>query len=217
MKQKLEQNLEQNLQQGNVYSKAKMKFSTKTIAKVGVLGAISAIIYMFDFALPFAPSFYKLDFSEIPVLLGAFSLGPVAGVAIEFVKVLLKLIIKGTTTAGVGDLGNFLIGCALVLPAAVIYKKNKSFKSAIVGLIVGTIILAVVGSLMNYFVLIPFYVSTGFPLDKILAMGNAVNNNIVSLWTLVLYAVVPFNIVKGIIISIITMLVYKRLSPLLHR
>lgn len=209
--------MKENLQQESFNKKAKMKFSTKTIAKVGVLGAIAAIIHMFDFALPFAPSFYKLDFSEIPVLLGAFSLGPVAGAAIELVKVLLKLIIKGTTTAGVGDLGNFLIGCALVLPAALIYKKNKSFKSAIIGLIVGTITLAAVGSLMNYYVLIPFYVSTGFPLDKIIAMGNAVNNNIVNLWTLVLYAVVPFNIVKGAVVSIITMLVYKRLSPLLHR
>lgn len=209
--------MKENLQQESFYTKTKMKFSTKTIAKIGVLGAIAAIIHIFDFALPFAPNFYKLDFSEVPVLLGAFSLGPVAGAAIELIKVLIKLILKGTTTAAVGDLANFLVGCAFILPAAIIYKKNKSFKTAIIGLTVGTIALTVVGTLMNYYVLIPFYVSTGFPLDNILAMGNAVNNNIVSLWTLVLYAVAPFNMVKGVLVSIITMLVYKRLSPLLHR
>ncbi len=209
--------MKQELTQKDLNTKGKTRFSTKTIAKIGVLGAIAAIIHIFDFALPFAPNFYKLDFSEIPVLLGAFSLGPVAGVVIELVKVLLKLILKGTTTAIVGDFGNFLVGCALILPAAIIYTKNKSFKSAIIGLIVGTISLAIVGALMNYFILIPFYASTGFPLDKIIGMGNAVNKNIVSLWTLVLYAVVPFNIVKGTLVSIITMLVYKRLSPLLHR
>ncbi len=213
----MKKNLEQNVQQGGFYSKAKTKFSTKTIAKIGVLGAIAAIIHIVDFALPFAPSFYKLDFSEVPVLIGAFSLGPVAGVAIEFIKVILKLILKGTVTVGVGDLGNFLIGCSLVLPAAIVYKNHKSFKSAIIGLIVGTITLTIVGSLMNYYVLIPFYVNTGLPLEKIIAMGTAVNGNIVSLWTLVLYAVAPFNLLKGFIVSIITMLVYKKLSPILHR
>lgn len=209
--------MKEKLTQKDFSTKERTKFSTKTIAKIGVLGAVAAIIHLIDFPLFFAPDFYKLDFSEIPVLIGAFSLGPVAGVSIEVVKILLKLILKGTTTAAVGDFGNFLIGCALVLPAAIIYKKNKSFKSAVIGLSIGTITLAIVGALMNYYVLIPFYASTGFPLEKIISMGNAVNNNIVSLWTLVLYAVVPFNIVKGVLVSVITMLVYKRISPLLHR
>ncbi len=209
--------MKENLTQSNFGMKERTKFNTKTIAKIGILGAVAAVIHLIDFPLFFAPDFYKLDFSEVPVLIGAFSLGPIPGAIIELIKILLKLILKGTTTAFVGDFANFLIGCSLVLPASIIYKRKKSFKTAIIGLAIGTIILAIVGALMNYYVLIPFYASTGFPIDKIIGMGTAVNKNIVSLWTLVLYAVVPFNIVKGLLVSIITMLIYKRLSPLLHR
>lgn len=209
--------MKENLTQSNFGMKERTKFNTKTIAKIGILGAVAAVIHLIDFPLFFAPDFYKLDFSEVPVLIGAFSLGPIPGAIIELIKILVKLMLKGTTTAFVGDFANFLIGCSLVLPAAIIYKRKKSFKTAIIGLVIGTIILTIVGALMNYYVLIPFYASTGFPIDKIIAMGTAVNKNIFSLWTLVLYAVVPFNIVKGILVSIITMLIYKKLSPLLHR
>lgn len=192
--------------------------NTKTLAKVGVLSAVAAVIMILEFPLPFAPSFYKLDFSEIPVLIGAFALGPIAGVAIEFIKILLNFVLNGTITAGVGELGNFLIGCSLVVPAAVIYRRNKSFKNAVIGLIVGIINLAVVGALLNYFLLLPVYSAAfGAPLQSFVDMGNLVNKYIVDLKTLVLYAVVPFNLVKGIIVSVLTILIYKRLSPILHR
>ena len=192
--------------------------NTKTLAKVGVLSAVAAVVMILEFPLPFAPSFYKLDFSEIPVLIGAFALGPIAGIAIEFIKILLNFVLNGTVTAGVGELGNFLIGCSLVVPASIIYRKNKTFKNAIVGLIVGILSLAIVGAVLNYFVLLPVY-STAFgaPLQSFIDMGNVINKYIVDLKTLVLYAVVPFNLVKGIIVSIITILIYKRLSPILHK
>lgn len=192
--------------------------NTKTLAKVGVLSAVAAVVMILEFPLPFAPSFYKLDFSEIPVLVGAFALGPMAGVAIEFIKILLNFVLNGTVTAGVGELANFFIGCSLVVPAAIIYRQNKSFKNAIVGLIVGIFSLAIVGAVLNYYILLPVYSTAyGAPLQSFIDMGNVINKYIVDLKTLVLYAVVPFNFVKGIIVSIITILIYKRLSPILHK
>ena len=98
-------------------TKEKKRISTKVIAQIGVLGAIAMVLMLFDIPLPFAPTFYKIDFSEVPVLIGAFTMGPVAGALIELVKILLNLLIRGTSTAGVGDLGNFLIGCAMCIPA----------------------------------------------------------------------------------------------------
>ena len=192
--------------------------NTKTLAKIGVLSAVATVAMLLEFPLPFAPSFYELDFSEVPVLIGAFALGPVAGVFIELIKILLNFVLNGTVTAGVGEIGNLLIGCSLIVPAAIIYRRNKSFKSAIIGLIVGIVSLAIVGALLNYYLLLPVY-STAFgaPLQAFVDMGNALNKYIVDVKTLVLYAVVPFNLVKGIIVSVLTILIYKRISPILHR
>jgi len=114
-------------------TKEKKRISTKVIAQIGVLGAIAMVLMLFDIPLPFAPTFYKIDFSEVPVLVGAFTMGPVAGALIELVKILLNLLIRGTSTAGVGDLGNFLIGCAMCIPASLIYQKLHSRKGAIIG------------------------------------------------------------------------------------
>lgn len=204
--------------QKNLNSKERTKFSTKDIAKVGVLAAVAAVVMMLKFPLPFAPSFLTLDFSEIPVLIGALALGPIAGAMIELIKILLNFVINGTATAGVGELGNFLIGCSLVVPAAIIYRRNKTFKNALFGLIVGIFSLVLIGAILNYLFLIPAYAAAyGAPIEALIKMGSAVNRHIVSLETLVLYAIVPFNIVKGLMVSVITMLIYKKLSPLLHK
>ena len=117
--------------------KKKDKMSVRTIAQIGMLGAVAMILMKFEIPLPFAPSFYKIDFSEVPVLIGSFAMGPVAGVFIELVKILLKVLIKGSTTAGVGDVANFLIGISFCLPAAVVYKKLHSKKGAIIGMAAG--------------------------------------------------------------------------------
>lgn len=192
--------------------------STKTLAKIGVLAAVATVIMLIEFPLPFAPDFYKLDFSEIPVLVGAFALGPIPGIFIELIKILLNFVFNGTVTAGVGEIANFLIGCALVVPAAIIYRRNKSLKSAIIGLVVGIVALTVVGSLLNYFVLLPAYSHAfGQPLEYFIELGHIINKYIVDLKTFVLFAVVPFNLLKGVVVSIITILIYKRLSPILHR
>jgi len=196
----------------------KERGNTKTIAKIGVLSAVATVLMLFDFPLWFAPNFYKLDFSEVPVLLGTFALGPAAGISIEFVKILLNFVLNGTDTGGIGELANFAVGCSFVIPAGYIYKHKKSFSSAIIAMIAGTVTLAVVGSMMNYFVLLPVYSKIyGAPIQVFIDMAHAINPAILDLKTFVLYAVVPFNIFKGIVISSITLLVYKKISPVLHR
>ena len=150
------------------------------------------------------------------MLIGSFALGPVAGVTIELCKILLKLVIKGTTTAFVGDFANFIIGCSMIVPAAVIYHKFKSKKSAVVSLVTGTAVMTVFGSLFNAFYLLPAFAQLyGMPLDAIIEMGSAINSSINSVATLVLFAVVPFNILKGALLTILTMLLYKHISPII--
>ena len=190
--------------------------STHKIAMIGVFSAIAAALHILDFPIFFAPEFYKLDFSEIPALIGAFAFGPVAGVMIEFCKILLKLMIKGTSTAFVGDLANFVIGCSFVLPASIIYMYRKSKKNAIVACVIGTLCMTIFGSAFNAIYLLPAFSKLyGMPIDVIVGMGTAVNPSITSINTLVLWAVVPMNLLKGSIVSVVTMLVYKRISPIL--
>ena len=160
--------------------------ATRKIVVIGVFSAIAAILMVLEFPVPFAPSFYGLDFSELPALIGAFAYGPVAGVMIEFCKILIKLVLKPSSTAFVGELANFSISCMLVLPASVIYLFKKSRKQAILG-----------------------------PLDAIIGMGTAINPAIHSISGLVLMCVVPLNLLKGGLVSLITILVYKKLSPIL--
>ena len=190
--------------------------STRKIAMIGVFSAIAAVLMLFEFPLPFAPSFYELDFSEIPALVGTFAFGPVAGVMIEFVKILLKLLMKGTSTAFVGDLANFVVGCSFILPASIIYLFKKTRKTALIGSVTGTLIMTVFGTAFNAIYLLPAFSKLyGLPLDAIVQMGNAVNGNINSIVTLVVFAVAPMNLLKGGSVSLVTMLIYKKLSPIL--
>ncbi len=190
--------------------------TTRKIAMIGVFSAISAVLMLFEFPVPFAPSFYELDFSEIPALIGTFAFGPVAGVMIEFCKILLKLLMKGTGTAFVGDLANFVIGCSFILPASIIYMFKKTKTNAIIASIVGTLIMSVFGTAFNAVYLLPAFAALyGMPLDTIVSMGTAVNGSITSVTTLVLFAVAPLNLLKGGSVSLITVVVYKKLSPIL--
>lgn len=186
----------------------------RRISIVAVCSAIAAVLHMLDFPLLFlAPEFYKLDFSELPVMLCGFYLGPSAAVTCEAVKILLKLLLKGTSTAFVGDFANFAVGCSLVLPAAIIYHMGKQKKNAIIGLVVGTAVLTVFGSTFNAVYLLPkFSQLFGLPLDSIIAMGAKINGSIHNVSTFVLLAVAPLNLVKGITISVLTLLLYKRVA-----
>lgn len=193
-------------------------FSTRKMAVTGMFSAIAMILHVLDFTMPFAPFFYKLDFSELPVLIGAFAFGPVTGVVTEAVKILLKLLIKGTSTAFVGDLANFVIGCSFILPASTIYYFKKSKKSAITGCIVGTLILTLFGTAFNAVYLLPAFSKLyGMPLDSILAMGSEVNKLMTdgSIVSFVICCVAPMNLIKGSVVSVVTMLIYKPLSPII--
>lgn len=185
---------------------------------VAMFGAVAAVLMMFEIPLFFAPSFYKIDLSEIPVLMCSFYLGPVAGVVCELIKIVIKLLLKNTSTMFVGDFANFVVGCTFVLPASVIYHIRKTKKNAVVGMVTGTGIMTIFGSLFNAVYLLPkFSVIYGLPLDAIVAMGTEINGAITNVSTLVLMAVVPFNLLKGIIVSAVTLFLYKRLEPVFFR
>lgn len=187
------------------------------VVKIAILAALSAVIMLLEFPLPFAPGFYKLDLSEAVILMGGFAMGPVAAAVIELIKNLINILLNGTTTAFVGEFANFLTGCALVVPASLIYKYHKTLKGAIVSLAVGTVSLVIIGSTFNYFVLIPAFSSMyHMPLDEIVSMGSKLNPLVSDLKTLVVFAVAPFNIVKGVLCSLINLLLYKRVSKILH-
>ena len=187
---------------------------TRWICTVAICGAIASVLHILDFPLLFlAPEFYKLDFSELPVMLCGFYLGPTSAVACEAVKIVLKLLLKGTSTAFVGDFANFFVGCSLVLPAAIVYHTKKSRTSALLGLLTGTVILTVFGSMFNAIYLLPkFSQLFGLPLDAIIGMGGKINGSITSLQTFVLLAVAPLNLIKGAAISLLTILLYKKVA-----
>lgn len=190
--------------------------STKVMVQIAMLSAVAIILMLFDFPLPFAPSFYKLDFSELPVIVGAFAIGPMAGVLIEVIKILLNFLVNGSTTAGVGEVANFIIGCAYVIPASIIYHRNKTKKSAVVGLVFGTLLMTAVSCLINAYVLLPAYAAAfHWEISALIELGTVVNPAISGLWSFILLAVAPFNLVKGTLVSVITLLIYKKISVIL--
>ena len=199
-----------------VSTKNKSRMSVNTIAKVSILGALAFLVMLFEIPLPFAPAFYKLGFDEVIVLIGGFALGPWAAVCIEALKIALNLLFNGTITAGTGELSNFLIGLSLVLPATFIYHQNKTRKNACIGLIYGIIAMTIMGGLINYFIILPAYsFFMKIPLDALIAMGTAINPNINGLLAFVLLTTVPFNLLKGVLVSLVVLISYKKVSPVI--
>lgn len=186
----------------------------RRISIIGICAAIATVLHVLDFPLLFiAPEFYKLDFSELPVLLCGFYLGPSATVACEGVKILLKLLVKGTSTAFVGDFANFVVGCSFVLPATTWYHAQKSKHSAVIGLVIGTLVMAILGSAFNAIYLLPkFSQLYGIPLESIIGMGRTINASVNSVSTFVVICVAPLNLLKGAVVSVLTLLLYKRVA-----
>lgn len=206
----------QNTQPAVSASEVSIK-KTRRLAQIAMLGAAAGVLMFIEFPLPFlAPPFYKMDFSELPVLIGGFAMGPVAGILIEIIKIALHLLFKGTSTAFVGELGNLIMGCAFIVPAAIIYKRRKTRGNAIIGMVVGIIVMAVASVLVNAYMLLPAY-CTAFhiELDVIIGMGAAIHSSINSVMTFCILAVAPFNIFKGVVISILTMILYKHIRRIL--
>jgi riboflavin transporter FmnP len=188
--------------------------NTRYIAKVGILSAIAAILMFFEVPLPMMPSFLKLDASELPAIIGTFVLGPMAGVGLEFIKNLLHA--ANTQTMGIGEIANFLVGVAFILPAGYLYKRYNSHKGAIISLIAGTVSMVLSASLLNYFILLPLYQAVlHFPLEQIINLGTMANPKIVDLKSFIAMGIAPFNLIKGIVISIFTLMIYKKIFPVL--
>ena len=197
------------------YMPEKRKISpARRVSIIGISAAIATVLHMLDFPLLFiAPEFYKLDFSELPVLLCGFYLGPSATVACEGIKILLKLLLKGTSTAFVGDFANFAVGCSLVLPATIFYHLHKSRHSALIGLVIGSVCITVFGSAFNAIYLLPKFAQLyGIPLEAIIGMGAKIHSQISSVTTFVFFCVAPLNLIKAGIVSVLTMLLYKRVA-----
>ena len=191
--------------------------NTAWLVKVAMLSAVATILMLFEFPLPFiAPPFYEIDLSEVPVFIGAFAMGPVAGVVIEAVKILLNLVINGTMTAGVGEVANFVMGVVFVLPGALIYKRKKTKSNAVLGLIIGTVFMTVSSCFINAYIMLPVFAGAfKMPIEVIVGMGTKIWPAIDTMFEFVLLCVAPFNLLKCVIVSFVTMLIYKYVSPLL--
>ena len=192
-------------------SKARMY----SLALCGVLSAISAVLQFLEFPLPFIiPSFIKFDFSDLPALLAAFSIGPVYGAAVCLIKNLIHLTV--TATGGVGELANFLVGACFVLPAGIAYSFLHSKKGAVIGSVAGSVLAAVISFPVNYFITYPFY-QNFMPIDDILAAYNGIFGGSFTLVGALLSFNLPFTLVKCLLVSLIVIIIYKPLSPLFHR
>lgn len=187
--------------------------NTNTLTKIAVLSTLAYIVMLIDFPIFFFPPFLKLDFSDMPALVASFAINPIAGVFVELVKNLFHFITK-TQTGGVGELGNFLVGSVFVFTAGKIYhlKKEKSF--AIIGCLLGTLAMSICAGFFNIYILIPFYANI-MPIDAIISMGSAITPKIKDVTTLVLYSILPFNLLKGVIISLLTVAIYDRIYPVI--
>ena len=189
----------------------------KKITLIAVFSALAAVLMYIEFPVFFAAFFYKIDFSEIPVLISGFMLGPVASATTELVKILIKLVIKPTETAFIGEFANFVVGCAFVIPASIIYQRKKTKKTAAIAMTSGTLIATLTGMFTNAFILLPAFAVYygGMPIEALIAEGTKVNGAITNMLTFILLSVTPLNLVKYGLVSIIVFFIYKKISTLL--
>ena len=194
------------------------KDTTHNLTVAAMLSAVAFILMFIEFPIPMLiPAFIKMDFSDLPALLGAFALGPVYGVIISFMKNLLHIVIKGTSTACVGELSNFILGASFSAVAGYLYKHHKSRKTAIIGAVAGAVAMGVLSVPSNYFVVYPAYVQFyHMPLEAILGMYQAILPSADSLIKCLIIFNLPFTLVKGLLDAVLCMLIYKPLSPILH-
>lgn len=190
----------------------KKTLSVQYLTRIAVLTALSSILFMISIPIV---AFYSLDLSNLPVLLGAFSMGPVAGLIILGLKSLIGCLTSSTMY--VGELADFIMGAAFVLPAALIYQRNKSRKGALIGMITGTVALILAGCLTNAYLLIPFYMKAfGMPMEAIIGMCAQALPFVDTELKVILFVTAPFNLHKGVVLCVLTYMIYKPLSPLLH-
>ncbi len=190
------------------------KVNVRTLAMTAILGAVATVLMFFSFSIPILiPSFIAMDFSELPALIASFTMGPVSGAVVCLIKNVVNL--PFTSTGGVGELCNFLMGITFVVPAGLIYKYRKDRVGALVGSLVGAVVMAALSFPINYFITYPFYAATMYPMEAILGLYQAINPNVQTLGQALLWFNVPFTFCKAMCSVIITFIVYKRISPLI--
>lgn len=181
-----------------------------------IMGAIGAVLMFppLEFSIPLMPSFIKFDFSELPALITSFTFGPIYGILVCLIKNLIHLLV--TTTAGMGELSNFVLGAVFVGIAGVMYRKRKSRTNALLGCLLGAVIMAIISVITNYFIIYPFYSTfLGLPMDVIIGMYKAIYSEVDNLVECLIVFNLPFNVLKGVIDSLICFAVYKKLSPII--
>ena len=195
------------------------KFLTvSTLVKISILSAIGYILMFISVPLPMLfPEFLKIDISDLTALLGGISLGPMAGVTIAFLKNLLQFITGMSTTGGVGEFANFLIGGSFVFTVSYIYSKKRNIQGVIIGLVSGMVVMTVVGCVANYFIILPFYATIGWSIDAVVSMGAAINPVIDSKMSFVIWMIAPFNILKSGLMSLLTLPMYMKTEKILNR
>ena len=219
----IETNTKKHISKNQIHEKTmgavqKKRLNTRQIVMIGMMGAVSAVLMLFDFRLPFAPAFAKMDFSELPIILCGFMFGPVSGILIVLVKIILNFLLHGTETMGVGELANFIGSVSYMLPAVLIYRKMRKRKGAVTGLIVATVFASGLALLTNLYLIFPIYAKMySISLDAIVAMGNAVNPAVHDMVGLMIFSMLPFNLIKYSAVSIITLLVYKKISVVIRK
>ena len=193
-------------------NKKHKSMNVRTITLTGLFGALSAVLMMISFNVPLMPSFIKMDFSELPALIAAFAMGPLSGAMVCLVKNLINVMFS--TTGGVGEFSNFILGCAFVIPAGLIYKRNKSKRSALIGSLVGAVFMAVFSVFSNYFIVYPVY-SMFMPIEAIIGMYHEIYPGINNLLQALIIFNMPFTFIKGLCSIIITFAIYKHISPII--
>ncbi len=188
------------------------KISTRVMVCTAMLAAVSFLLAFLEVPMLLSPSFARMDLSDLPALIGAFAFGPMVGVIIELIKNGLQLF--STQTAGIGELANFAMGASFVFTAGLIYKRNKTKKNALIACIIASVVMGVIAGLLNYFVLLPMY-SAFMPIDQVIASFGEIIPFIKTKFEVILFSAIPANIIKGLIISLFAMLIYKGVSPIL--
>ncbi|MDO5689326.1 MAG: ECF transporter S component [Tissierellia bacterium] len=194
------------------------KMNVHQLVKIAVLGVIAFLLMLVRMPIFFAPSFMDLDVSEMPGLLASFSMGPVAGFFVILLKIVLKLMMSGTTTQYVGEISNIIVSSALVVTAGFIYQRRRTFRNAIFAMAIGVIAMAVTATISNYFVIFPLYGKLmGISLDEFANAVREVNPLVKDFKSLMVFSIAPFNLVKGLLTAVLTTVLYKRLSPILKK
>lgn len=191
---------------------------TKKLVMAALLGALAAILMVLDFNVPFVPMFIKFDFSDFPVLIGGFVFGPLTGVVIAFLKIVLNLLFKPTTTMFVGEASNFLLSVCYMGVACLFYRKHRTKKGAVIGMVLATVATSLFTIASNLLVMFPMYAKLfGMSTEAIIGMFSKINPLVKDMTTMVIASLVPFNLFKYGVISLITFVSYKTIEVILKK